>query len=362
MQNRALAAALPLLIAAGAGAQIYVPASSQPNLGELNSRSNYPLMRASSRAQVVLAQGEIGSPTTLTQLALRYDGPSYGVSGGTMGQIDLYLGPASKPPDQSSALFDANLQGSPTLVGSYSSRAFPADTSPNPSVWGGPNGELLFVFNTPYVYGGGPLVVELRCTGNTNSGLSASNCLLDTEEDPATGPAGGTTTSNGAGCNGASLSVAGQLAPFGAISCHGSGFTAGQPVVSILGSSLTAWGPIPLPLDLAVVGGDGCWLHNDWITTLTTLADPTGSVPAYTPALTWPVPADPALSGATLQFQILAAKAGNPLGIATTNNVQVKLGGYTTLTRGYAAHFHHMDSNAQVASLNLPATFAMRFN
>src|SRR5262249_15321116 len=135
MANRLFTAA-GLVLAPVLGAQIYVPASSQPNLGELNSRSNYPLMRSDSKVQLVIAQSELGAPATLTQLALRYDGPSFGAGGGTLGQVDIYLGAAAAPPDQSSAVFAANVQGSLTLVGSYASRSFPADTSPNPPDWG----------------------------------------------------------------------------------------------------------------------------------------------------------------------------------------------------------------------------------
>src|SRR5688500_14231554 len=74
----ASALALAALYGARSGpAQILVPAQSAPlKVGELNSRSNYPLMRAASRSQFVIAQSEIGAPATLTQLALRYDGPT----------------------------------------------------------------------------------------------------------------------------------------------------------------------------------------------------------------------------------------------------------------------------------------------
>ena len=82
----------------------------------------------------------------------------------------------------------------------------------------------------------------------------------------------------------------------------------------------------------------------------------------YDPGLALAVPPSPALSGGTLQFQALAAKPVNALGVVSTNNVQVTLGSFTPLTRGFAAHFHHLDANASVASLNLPAVFAMRFN
>jgi len=343
-------------------AQLHVPAQSSPQLAELNSRSNYPLMRANSRCQFVISQSELGAPGSLTKLALRYDGPSFGAAGGTVAQLDVYLGAASVAPEQSSAIFAGNVQGSLTNVASFANLTFGADTSPNPSPFGGPSGELVFVFAAPYVYSGGPLVVELRTLGNSNSGSSVQNLLIDAEEDPSTGPKGGSATLNGTGCQGASLSVTGQRAQFGVISCHGAGFGPSLPVVCILGISRTAWGSIPLPFDMGSLGATGCNLYNDWLVDLTTTADATGTVPAYSPALAWAVPATPALSGGLLQFQALAAKPVNGLGIVSTNNVQVTLGSFTPLSRGFAAHFHHLDADASVASINLPAVFAMRFN
>jgi hypothetical protein len=173
-----------------APAQVFVPAKSALDPAELNSRTNYPLMRAQSRSQYVVDASEIGTgPTSLTKLALPYDGPAFGAAGGTLASLDVYLANSTVTAGTSSAYFDANYTGTLTRVAALTNHVFGADASVLPSPWGGPSGELVFTFSAPFAYSGNSLVVELRASGNTNVGSGIEDCLLDLEQAPLVGAA-----------------------------------------------------------------------------------------------------------------------------------------------------------------------------
>ena len=350
--------------AAAVAAQAFVPAPSQPQLSELNSRLNYPLMRAASRMQLVLAPGELGSgaSTLFSRLAFRYDGPSLGTNGGTIATLEVRMAPAAVTPAASSGAFAANLAAPATRV-LQTAWSFPADASPNPEEFGGTAGALALPFTTPYVYRGGALIVEVLASGNSNAGAGVTNCMLDAEVEPLGGPQGGATTTNGQGCGGATLGAAGQLAPGGQVALTGTGLGTAQPAVSVLGLSRTSWGSVPLPLDLGFLGATGCALHNDWLLDRAGTTSAGGTIAAFTPEFTWPVPAEPSLGGAALQFQVIAVKPGaNAAQLVTTNNVEVRLGTWRAPTRAYMAHFHHQDPNAAVAAFSAPIVPALRLD
>ncbi len=342
-----------------AASQIFVPARSAPNQVELNSRLNLP-MRANFRSQTVLDATELPGPTTLTSIALRYDGPSYGTAGGTLASFEVFLAPAATSPGASSAQFNLNHVGALTRVVNAINLNFAADQSVDPSAWGGSNGAFALPLSAPFSYAGSGLVVELRGIGNSNSGTGAANCHFDAEVDPATGPVAGSVNYNGQGCQGAALQVSGQIAPGTSISCHGSGLGANALVLNTLGLSRTTWNGLPLPLELSLIGAPGCYVHNDSLIDLRAVADASGNVPAYTPATQWPLPAVRSMAGSRLQFQFWAVSP--TLQLRTSNNAETVIGSYTPLFRGYVTHIHHTDASAAVAALSVPATPAMRFN
>lgn len=344
------------LLAPAAAAQTFVPARSVRDQAELNARINL-LMRADFRAQSVLDASEMPGPASLTQLSLRYDGPSYSPTGGTLASFEVWLAPAAVAANASSSHFAANHSGALTRVVLATNLNFPADTLVDPSPWGGPTGAFTLPFSAPFAYAGTGLVVELRGRGNTNSGANAANGHFDAEFDPLNGPSDGTATPNGAGCRGAAMTVSGRLAPGSSISCAGTGLGAGAFVVNTLGGSRTSWLGVPLPYDLAGFNAPGCLVHNDIITDLRTLADGNGNVGAFG-ATTWPVPPLPSLANVRLQFQMLALVPQ----VASTNNAEVRLGTYRPLVRGYATHIHHADADAAIASYSGPIVPAMRFN
>ena len=344
------------LLAPAAAAQIFVPARSVRDPAELNARINL-LMRSDFRAQSVLDASEMPGPASLTQVALRYDGPSYSTAGGTLASFEVWLAPAAVAANASTAIFAANHAGALTRVVAATNVNFPADSLVDPGPWGGPGGVFTFPFSAPFAYSGTGLVVELRGRGNSNAGASASNCHFDAELDPLNGPTDGTATLNGAGCRTAAMTVSGRLAPGSSVTCAGTGLGAGAFVVNTLGGSRTNWLGVPLPFDLAGFNAPGCLVHNDIITDLRTLADGNCNVGAFG-ATTWPVPPLPSLANVRLQFQMLALVPQ----VAATNNAEVRLGTYRPLVRGYASHVHHASADAAIASYSGPIVPAMRFN
>lgn len=351
------------LAASPCWSQFYVPAQSDRDQFEANDRTNYPLMRAESRSQYILSPSEVGPPATLTQLALRFNGPTYSAAGGTIANLDVYLSNNGVAPGLSSGGFDSNYTGTLTKVFSAQNLTFGADNSTNPGPWGGVSGEFLFVFSSPFNYTGGNLVVEIRADGNTNSGATPSNCLFDAEIDGRAGTSGGSAVANGAGCHGVAMEVVGQLTPGGQIALSGFNLGTTAPVFANLGTSRTSWGLIPLPFSLGMFGAPGCFIHNDWALSIPMVPDPSGNIVAYSPGSVLSLPNLPSVAGAVLQFQYFTIQPGiNPFNAATSNNVEVTLGTTTASARGYFGHFHHNDRDAANASYSAPAVLAMRFN
>ncbi|MCC6671865.1 MAG: hypothetical protein IT458_12455 [Planctomycetes bacterium] len=351
------------LLAPDPRAQIFVPARTGAVHTELNSRTNYPLMRSSSRSQFVIGAAEIGTGAAMwNRLELRFDGPTLGTAGGTVQDLRVFLAAAATEPASSSQVFAANVQGAPTLVFQAANHAFGPDGNVNPDPFGGPNGELRFVFAAPFAYQGGALVVEIRARGNSNQGAGVANCHLDAEEEPGVGASLGSQSPLGTGCGTATLGLLGQIAPGGTIAAFGQGYGQGLPVGVYLGGSRTLWGSIPLPLDLGPIGAQGCLVYSDLSIGLTGNADAAGRVNAFDPVFAVPVPSAPALQGAVVQFQAVGFKPGaNALGLVTSNNVGATLGAWKAPTRGFVAHYHHLDADAPVAAWSAPMVPAMRF-
>lgn len=96
-----------------------------------------------------------------------------------------------------------------------------------------------------------------------------------------------------------------------------------QPVAFTIGASATMSGGVPLPLDLGLIGADGCQLWADPMIVATGIADGTGLT-------TWwlPVPTGSGLIGVTLYHQAwMVDELANPLGVVTTNGLAVTIGG-----------------------------------
>jgi hypothetical protein len=154
----------------------------------------------------------------------------------------------------------------------------------------------------------------------------------------------GTSTTNGlfAGCrsaNGAANAIhtasvfrPGQVSTFDANS-----YVAGRnlPTLLVIGTSGTAWGSVPLPLDLAALGAPGCFLRNDILLTVpgTTSNDLYGAVSVQVA-----VPFRPDLFGAPVFTQVLFFEAAaNSLGVFTSNGLAHTLGRNHGVARIFAS-------------------------
>ena len=94
----------------------------------------------------------------------------------------------------------------------------------------------------------------------------------------------------------------------------------------ILGTSVTKWGAIPLPLDLTPAGAPGCAIMTDVLFLFPT------PIAASTATVTLPLPNIPGLEGLVLntQFMVVDAAANN-MGLAFSllgQRVMTKAGGY----------------------------------
>lgn len=90
---------------------------------------------------------------------------SWPLSDATFGSYEIYLSKGVTPPNMQMN-FAANITGSQTMVKSGSltipAGSVPAGNSSNPYAY-------TFVFDTPYLYTGGNLVIEIRHTGSNSS-------------------------------------------------------------------------------------------------------------------------------------------------------------------------------------------------
>jgi hypothetical protein len=184
-----------------------------------------------------------------------------------------------------------------------------------------------FRFDAPFPFTGTThLSWRAHVWGNGNNGRDFDYPLdmfgepgATTDNGPSTGCASATGT--GKAVHTASLLRPGAVSVFEARSYVASG---NLPAVLGLGISSTAWGAVPLPLDLAPLGAPGCFLRNDFVLMLggVTQPYPTGSV-----AIQISVPPDPGLADAAFYSQfVLLQAAANPMGLFTTNGLRNTLG------------------------------------
>ena len=91
----------------------------------------------------------------------------------------------------------------------------------------------------------------------------------------------------------------------------------GQTGVMALGAGDVAFGPLPLPFELALIGAPGCWLAQD---SLVTLGFSSSSQGLATVGLQ--VPGNPALAGVPLYFQSIVVTPGaNGANLLLTNGI-----------------------------------------
>lgn len=92
-----------------------------------------------------------------------------------------------------------------------------------------------------------------------------------------------------------------------------------------LGDSATAFGTLPLPFDLAILGAPNCLVRCNHLFTQSAAAPGQGSGGGRA-VFSWPLPNDPGLRGATLFFQAFVLDpAANSLGLAVSNGLKAQI-------------------------------------
>jgi hypothetical protein len=329
----------PLLIAAflcgSLAAQnfLYLPASFAPANQELNRYNDIPLMRANARVQAFYDATEVGANTVaIREIALRYDGPipPVGAPGPfTIRRLRIQVGATTVA--QPGSVFAANLSQTLATVFDQAHSYLPDQGSGNPDPWGGPNGTLSFPLAQPAtvtIPPGGMLVLEIVVEGNDNTGLA--HALLDVGRALG-GPAGGSPTKSGLGCQAsqaagpAEIEGSGSFVPGGAVSLHGKNLGAGSPVATLLGASDTMLGSLALPF---LLPGSSCTIYTSSELAFAQASDNNGAILPYATSSFVPVPPMPAFDNARIFAQHVAIVSGQnpPYGLALSDKLTIQLG------------------------------------
>jgi hypothetical protein len=352
--------------AASLSAQTYLelPATANP-ASELPQYSLVPLMQPNARVQMFYDAAEVGSvPLTLTELALRYDGPvpQVGAPGPfTITRLRIRVGTTAIA--MPGADFAANLTQPLALAFDAGWSYLPDNGSSAPHPWGGPNGTLTFPFTTPVpvtVAPGEWLVLDVQMEGNNISSFGFAHAMLDGATTSG-GLTNGSAAAFGQGCSAggaapATASAAGLFGPGGAHFLSGQNLGASAFVLAVFGlSNTTAFVPLPFQLP-----GTTCSLLASTDVTLGTFADAAGTV-SGAQAVPLSLAADPAFSGLVIYEQLASlVPAANPWGIVLSNGVAVTLGNFAPLGRGTYTVQHDADANATFANAVKPFGFAAR--
>lgn len=178
---------------------------------------------------------------------------------------------------------------------------------------------------TPYAHAGGALCFDLQVVSRSSS----ASLWLDAVAGANTNP-GGDTRSIGLGCRvAASRPRAALNASFQSnwtqstigFAYSGSSLPMSQLAVLTLGSSITTWGSLALPVELpgtATAPSGACSVYADVALTVPQFTSSTGSLSA-----TVAIPAHPSLRGRDVYSQVIVPEAAaNSFGLVLTNAVQ----------------------------------------
>ncbi|MEZ5988279.1 MAG: hypothetical protein R3F30_04005 [Planctomycetota bacterium] len=113
--------------------------------------------------------------------------------------------------------------------------------------------------------------------------------------------------------------------------------------VAFMGASRSKFGGLSLPFDLSPLGAPGCSLYVS--TDILLLPFWWGSSRSW-PAMGWwndQVPLDNRLSGMTVYFQAFSLNSVNPLGVTSSNGVEVKIGPYYPTSIGWVYSYEEFD-------------------
>jgi hypothetical protein len=371
-----IASLLGLCLAGTLSAQsyLYMPATTNTNTTELNSASNVPFMRTSSRVTVFYDATQAGQPTFLAKgISFRHDGPSFHINTTTwvVTNLTIGVGVTSVPQGQFGVYYSQALSQPLTTVFNGGLN-FTTDqiNTPTQEPWGGNNNEFTFPFATPVpiaIPTNGSFVLDMTLVGNTN------NFIANGRLDRHAGTGGivitdGSSASVGTGCPASATGAAATclatsangFGPSASYTVSGANLGANSPVLTIIGFSNTSYLGIPLPF---AVPNTTCTLYQSIDFTMPQVANAAGSVVAWTSASMVGIPTDPSLNGGTIYHQnlaLVAPFAGNPLGVVLSNGVAVTLGKYTTPDIGLWLMTHVFDATSPIANNSAVGAFALR--
>jgi hypothetical protein len=354
---------IPLLLAAatlmapGLGSQTQTPKLfliPNPNPGPI--ANNYPFAGPIMRYQQWYAPGEwkaMGAPqhpVRVRDLEFRAGSPG-GQAGAT---VDMELAIANGPEFAPSQVFESNLVAgrvtAPRTVrtlGTATPGSYPMKvTLPSDFVWDGVSGVVVDVKIWGNGRGNQPFNFDLEATASASGRLTR----LYTVNNPSATfadqfqPGWGVTTRftyyegvtlpYAQGCPGAGnfvpvASTGGGLPlPGNANWAHVVTRAASQrPAALVLGSSNQTWGQVQLPLDLAIIGANGCWLVAEPLIALSamTVGGGAGAGQATVPV---PIPPVTIFIGQSLYTQWFV---GDPL---AANGLLSASGGLWTIAGG----------------------------
>lgn len=313
-----------LALAMPAAAQAVWPAgyANTPGNAVLNApfRSVAGGPTATTRCMVVLDASSVPFPvgTTISQVAMRRDAAYAGQAyPGLQGSLRVRMGRAIAAPDAIQDVRFARLwQGTPTQVFDAPNGTFALPAASAPTGGAAPF-QVVVPFQTPFVWQGGPLAIEFLFTPAAGSSL----WRVDGVAAPRSS---GSFRLVGRGCAGSAgfrgqqyvrtdTAVPGgqmQVVVEGAVRPTSPG-SLQDVALHLLGTSSSATGGVPLPIDLGPLLGTpgGCLLRNDVVASQTVpLANPSLLFGRATNLVT--VPASASIAGAQVFSQWLLFDLG----------------------------------------------------
>ena len=299
---------------------------------DANEQSYFPFVYDKTRVQQVWDGATICTTSAvLTGLAMRRDAADPNPCAAfSISTLVLSLGYSSSTPATMSTTFASNRTGTQTQVysGAYNVPA-------NPPVGGTGPFNIAWAISTPFVYmrANGNLLFEFEIPGIANV---KNRYFVDAVR---TNPAG---AANQFGTSGrfasqetpafACATPGTQIVPGGSFTLDASGLLSLYPAMLYVGASRTAWGSLPLPLDLTAFNAPGNSVYAS--------ADIMFGLPLtlnagkYSGSRQFNVPNIPTLGGQSLYAQCLFLNPpSNGLGLVLSNAIAIDLGTNQPITQ-----------------------------
>ncbi len=306
---------------------------------EGNTISAYPFQYTQCRMQQVFDGAYLANESALIfEFAFRRatNGTTggYPINGTTFTNLTVRLGTTSKTTATLSSTFAANLTSTMTTVlsGTYSVPAQPTVSPPAPF-------NIVFKLSRPWTYDAraGNLLLDfeqgaalLQYTGYWIDGIQRDNYGRYFVKG-ITGPMANSDRPT------LSFTTPYNAVPGGKVALQLAWPTKAYPATLFVGVSNKAWGAIPLPLDLTILGAPNNTLYTGAELRLPlSFAKQTNG--RYLATTTLPIPNDQRLAGWHAFFQsYLLDPPSNGLGMVFTNYAEMEIGGGPVFTQSVGA-------------------------